>query len=185
MPEIVGRLRPPRLAGAPASPAAGELYHDTGTNALRWWNGTTWASGFPTTAARAYRAAALSLPPGYSKIAVDTTTYDTASMVQLANGRIIVPVSGVYAINGVFSAPMGTPPQTVIAGIYVNGTERSRGERRSTTVSNETADTAVVDFLQLTANDYVELWGYVSVATGCDVSTGPVTNRLSVALLGR
>jgi hypothetical protein len=44
MPEIVGRLRTPRLAGAPASPVVGEVYYDTTTNILYWWNGTTWIS---------------------------------------------------------------------------------------------------------------------------------------------
>ena len=43
MPDVVGRLRPPRLAGAPASPAVGELYYNTGNNALYYWNGTAWA----------------------------------------------------------------------------------------------------------------------------------------------
>lgn len=42
MPEITGRLRTPRLASAPASPVAGEMYYDTTTSRLLWWNGTTW-----------------------------------------------------------------------------------------------------------------------------------------------
>lgn len=42
MPEFVGRLRTPRLASAPGSPAAGEMYYDTGTNKLFWWNGSAW-----------------------------------------------------------------------------------------------------------------------------------------------
>ena len=44
-PEIVGRLRPPRLSSAPATPAIGELYADTGLNQLLYWNGTTWVAG--------------------------------------------------------------------------------------------------------------------------------------------
>lgn len=45
MPEIVGRLRPPRLAGAaPASPALGEMYFDTDDNTLYWWSGTAWVA---------------------------------------------------------------------------------------------------------------------------------------------
>ena len=44
MPEIVGRLRTPRLASAPGSPQVGEMYYDTGTNVLYWWNGTAWTS---------------------------------------------------------------------------------------------------------------------------------------------
>lgn len=42
MPEFPGRLRTPRLASAPSSPALGEMYFDTTTNKLFWWNGTSW-----------------------------------------------------------------------------------------------------------------------------------------------
>lgn len=44
MPEFTGRLRTPRLPSAPSSPVVGEMYFDTGTNVLYWWNGTTWIS---------------------------------------------------------------------------------------------------------------------------------------------
>lgn len=45
MPEILGRLRPPRLAGsAPATPVKGEMYMDTTANILYWWNGSAWVS---------------------------------------------------------------------------------------------------------------------------------------------
>jgi hypothetical protein len=45
MPEIVGRLRPPRIAGStPSSPALGELYYDLDDNLLYWWNGTAWVT---------------------------------------------------------------------------------------------------------------------------------------------
>jgi hypothetical protein len=47
MPEVVGRLRPPRLASAPASPAVGEEYVNTGTNLPMHWNGLAWISGRP------------------------------------------------------------------------------------------------------------------------------------------
>lgn len=46
MPEVVGSLRPPRLptSGRPASPALGELYYDTVTNILYYWDGAAWVS---------------------------------------------------------------------------------------------------------------------------------------------
>lgn len=47
MPEFTGTLKTPRQNGAPSSPVAGQLYYDTGTNILYWWNGSIWvpASG--------------------------------------------------------------------------------------------------------------------------------------------
>jgi hypothetical protein len=42
MPEITGRLRPPRLASAPATPALGEQFYSTADNKLYYWNGTIW-----------------------------------------------------------------------------------------------------------------------------------------------
>jgi hypothetical protein len=42
MPEFKGSLRTPRLPSAPVSPITGEMYYDTTTNVLYWWNGTTW-----------------------------------------------------------------------------------------------------------------------------------------------
>lgn len=44
MPEVVGRLRTPRLSAAPSSPASGEVYYDTDDNVLYWWNGAVWIS---------------------------------------------------------------------------------------------------------------------------------------------
>lgn len=44
MPEIVGKLITPRLAGAPSSPVTGEVYYNTATNKLYWWNGTAWVA---------------------------------------------------------------------------------------------------------------------------------------------
>jgi hypothetical protein len=49
MPEIVGRLRPPRLSTAPSSPAPGEEYFDTTLNELLYWSGTAWVGGSGTT----------------------------------------------------------------------------------------------------------------------------------------
>jgi len=42
MPDIVGRLKTPRLSAAPSSPTVGEMYYDTTKNQLLWWNGTLW-----------------------------------------------------------------------------------------------------------------------------------------------
>jgi len=42
MPEILGTLKPPRLATAPGSPALGQIFYDTAASALKTWNGSAW-----------------------------------------------------------------------------------------------------------------------------------------------
>lgn len=44
MPEFKGSLRTPRLPSPPTSPITGEMYYDTATSILYWWNGSTWIS---------------------------------------------------------------------------------------------------------------------------------------------
>ena len=44
MPEFPGRLRTPRLASAPSSPAEGEMYYDTAGKILYWRNNAVWVS---------------------------------------------------------------------------------------------------------------------------------------------
>lgn len=46
MPEVLGSLRPPRLpsSGKPASPIPGEIYFDTTTLILYYWDGSAWIS---------------------------------------------------------------------------------------------------------------------------------------------
>jgi len=42
MPEIPGSLKPPRLSAAPGSPVLGQMYYDTTSSQLKWWNGSAW-----------------------------------------------------------------------------------------------------------------------------------------------
>src|SRR5215471_6876261 len=44
MPDFPGTLKPPRIATPPASPSLGQVYYDTNSNTLYWWNGTTWVA---------------------------------------------------------------------------------------------------------------------------------------------
>ncbi len=42
MPEITTTLRIPRYASAPSSPATGQMYFDTTTNKVYFYDGTNW-----------------------------------------------------------------------------------------------------------------------------------------------
>jgi len=83
MPDLPGTLKPPRLSSAPASPALGQLYYDTGTNILYWWNGTSWVSsagaGAPPDATTSSK--------GIVQLAGDLA--GTAASPQIAAGAIV------------------------------------------------------------------------------------------------
>jgi len=99
MPEIVGRLRTPRLSAAPSSPVVGEMYYDTGTNILYWWNGTTWISASGS-------GATLDLKYDGSWVA---GTYNDGDIVIGADG-----ITYLCVVNGTTTAPVpwatGIPP---------------------------------------------------------------------------
>lgn len=44
MPDVVGHLRAPVLSPAPSNPVAGQMYYDSASNTLFFWNGTQWVS---------------------------------------------------------------------------------------------------------------------------------------------
>jgi hypothetical protein len=141
------------------------------------------------TAARGYRAATLTLVAGYQRIPIDTVTYDlnqgaAGSQMSVSQGRYNVPVAGYYQIDGLFAVNPGAVGTLVIAGIYVNGTERARSDRRYSTQLNEALELPVTDQLLLAAGDYVELWGYCSAAQTIETGVaGGVINRLAVSLI--
>jgi hypothetical protein len=237
MPDTIGRLHPPRLAGAPASPANGEMYYDTGANILYWWNGSTWVSatggsgggggaghtiqnqgaslpartnlnfkgaGVTTVdnsganssdvsipalavAARAYRNAAVSLPSGatWTKIAVDTTVFDTSGMVSIASGRIQVQTAGYYQVEGAWSGgPSGGATGECIAAIYKNGVRVTTGGIFAATSSGQDYGAAVADVVQCNAGDYLELYALQNSPGAVNTYTGnAASNYLSASLV--
>ena len=196
MPEVLGRLRPPRLASPPASPAGGEEYYDTGLNQLLYWNGTTWVAGGSggsggttivnaapvpqNTAARAYRAAALGTTAGaWNKVGLDTTTFDPGGNISLANGRYICPVAGLYQVEGQFSA-VAVAGNLMVPGVYKNGALTSSGSANYVAAGDSVDSRAnVTDIVQCNAGDYLELYVYTSMAVSLESGAG--LNYLSVS----
>jgi hypothetical protein len=235
VPDTIGRLRAPRLASAPASPARGEEYYDLGLDQLLYWNGTKWIAGAgsgngggggggaghtiqdegaalpartnlnfkgagvtatdngassstdvtipggmaATVAARAYRNAAVALATGWTKIPLDTVSFDTSGIVQVAQGRIQVQQAGYYQISG----GLGEITYAVgdfVCSIYVNGVERNRGSRASVAANWNASEVAAT--LQLNAGDYVEIWAFCMAAQ--TLNAGQANNNyLSLSLI--
>lgn len=114
MPEFTGRLRTPRLAAAPSSPVVGEMYYDTPSNTLLWWNGTSWVSasggsGGGSAVSGALQAAAISIggSTGVGNGAGGNTT------VPLPLGAVINET-----LNGYFTRNADNSIQVAEAGWY-------------------------------------------------------------------
>lgn len=119
MPDFLGRLRTPRLAAAPSSPVVGELYYDTGTNTLYWWNGTAWV---PAQSGSAFSPGSwVNMPPGTNWVSNDITTVaryrkDTAGVVHW-DGAMRNTAAFTFAGTNQIFAVLGVgyrPQQTLI-----------------------------------------------------------------------
>jgi hypothetical protein len=83
MPEFPGRLRPPRIATSPATPALGEMYYDTALGQNRHWNGVLWATP---------------VVPRWRKTVANKTVVNTITETDLLNGEITID-AGVMSTN--------------------------------------------------------------------------------------
>jgi len=88
MPEILGRLRPPRLNGAPATPANGEMYYDTVGNKLYWWDGTQWipamdAGGSALTGEWTWTTSTGTGSVASGQVGIDTGAWNASTIVRI------------------------------------------------------------------------------------------------------
>jgi microcystin-dependent protein len=139
--------------------------------------GFTNRSTATTTAARAYRNAALNLAAAaWTKVALDTASYDVSgNLLNLANGRMVAPTNGVYQINAEIGTGAGTD---TLVSIWLNGAEVSRGDRNSNT--GGIPEFHVSDALSLKTGDYIELYAYAGAAMGAQV--GSILTYMSMVL---
>lgn len=83
-----------------------------------------------TRGARLSRSATFSLTVSGSTptlVPFDTETWDDGSNASTATGRYTAPAAGRYRVNARTSINGGLSTERFIAGIFVNGVERSRG----------------------------------------------------------
>jgi hypothetical protein len=68
MPDITTSIRVPRYASAPGSPSTGQLYYDTTTNRIYFYDGTSWRQ-----AQEVWTGTSAPSPRGDYAIWIDTT----------------------------------------------------------------------------------------------------------------
>jgi len=196
MPDILGRMRPPRLASAPSSPALGEMYWSSADGYLYYWNGTAWVSGGSgsggggaTMAARAYlTTASTALSAGWNKVLLNAVTFDTSGIFQPSGNQFVCPIAGYYQVDGEASLTPGTVNTWGNVFIARNGVASSgNGGIQGDQVFQSAASQAVVvgagGVIQCNAGDTLSLLVLGNAASitlngGADYGT-----RLSVALL--
>lgn len=105
----------------------------------------------------AYQTAAQTVN-SFTKMTVDTVSYDDNSNFNTTTNRYVAPVSGKYHFDGRVSVT--TSSLRLFTLLYVNGTAMARGTDFTSTsavaASNVSAD------LKLNATDYVELYAFTS-----------------------
>lgn len=120
-----------------------------------------------------------------TKINLQSEEYDTGSDFDSAtNYRFVAPYDGIYHFAGAIG--IGSPASGVLlqAYLYKNGSSWKEGNLWSTasTNSNRVQITASV---QLTAGDYIELWGYHASGSNRNTVSGQISTWFMGFLVGR
>ena len=111
--------------------------------------------------ARAYRNAAQNIDPGPTKVLIDTISFNTESVIDIANSRIIPNLPGYYVVMGSVGASDVPDGRLVNAMIHKNGVWASYGTidhqgeagRSSSSVSDLIYMNGTTDYLELFAHN--------------------------------
>lgn len=122
--------------------------------------------------ARAYRNAAQDIDPGPTKILIDTISFDTESVIDIANSRIIPNLPGYYVVMGSVGASDVPDGRLVNAMIYKNGVWASYG-----TIDHQggagRSSSSVSDLIYMNGTtDYLELFAHNSHSSALALYTG-------------
>ena len=123
--------------------------------------------------ARAYRNAAQSIAGATTeKILIDTISFDTEGVVDIANSRIIPNLAGYYQVSG--NARLGTLPanETFFCSIFKNGERVSAGAYFRSGSSGQGIST-VSDLVYMNGTtDYLELYLWNSYSSALPLVVG-------------
>jgi hypothetical protein len=152
----------------PATPNTGQTGYNTTLNTLEVYNGTTWEPLSNGPAFSAYAGAGTSIPnTSATKIAFNTTEFDTNSNYSTANSRFTVTIPGIYQISATIN--FGGYYAYANPYIYKNNALSKTGYSGGTTNSSSGANYGVSAILNLVAGDYIEI--FVNQSSGGTVTS--------------
>lgn len=125
-----------------------------------------------------YRNSAFNVTSSFAKVQFDTELFDTNNNYDAAtNYRYTVPVSGYFFFTWIVAVPITNTD--AVAAIYKNGTILQWG--------NETTDAGAggTAFLQVSANDYFEIFAVASGTLAAGVGGSPIKTFFSGFLVSQ
>ena len=131
--------------------------------------------------ARAYRNAAQDIDAGPTKILIDTISFNTESVIDIANSRIIPNLPGYYVVMGSVGASDVPDGRLVNAMIYKNGVWASYG-----TIDNQgsagRSSSIASDLIYMNGTtDYLELFAHNSHSSALALYMGgSIQNYISI-----
>jgi hypothetical protein len=140
---------------------------------------STFAGTGPTF--NAYASATTSVPnTTWTKIAINTVTFDTNSNFNTSTYRFTPTVAGYYQINGM--AQLASTSQAYAIAIWKNGGAVSQASGIGASGLNGSANTSVVIYLN-GSTDYVELYMYQTSGGSINANSGSNVTALSGSLI--
>jgi hypothetical protein len=141
--------------------------------------GAGWVATWRT-ASSVYAASPQTVNAGVNKVLFDTIEFDSSGQWDATNKRFKAAISGIYRVGGNISMP-GAPGQDITVLILKNGTIARVGIQLPQ-VSTVDLTFPFSTMLQMTANDYVEV--FLDLAINTTVSFGPPNVVFQFEFLG-
>ena len=123
--------------------------------------------------ARAYRKAEQNIDAdGYTKVAIDTVSFDTEGVVDTTNNRITPNLAGYYQVSGQIYVGGVRDGEEVFSGIYKNGAVAAWGSRSPSGIYRANISPVTNLIYCNGTTDYLELWAYNSYSSPLPLSAG-------------
>lgn len=127
---------------------------------------------------RAYLGNAQNLPAGgWTKVNLDTTSWDPLASFDTANHNYKAPLGGYYLVEGRIA--LGNNVSVPQIAVYVNGSVVAYGVQFAANTAN---NLSIGEIVKVNAADLIQLYGFTSGITA--MTTGTAQTAMAVHFLG-